>query len=325
MKKRRRIYLVIIGIILVLLLGIIGIWWLISNQKDNEPPQITLKNEMVSLYVDGEWDPDSYIQSVTDPEDGKLKKSDTGRAKSSYWYVSDVDMSKAGEYTLRVVAMDQEESMTSQTIKVTVKERSQASNPDSKPKEEPVDNNPASINNNGGYDENIDPNQAEPCYVNGILLVNKNHPLPKDFGALDPTAASALAQLQAAAQSAGYSIPTVSGYRSYDYQAMLYNGYVQRDGQAAADTYSDRPGCSEHQTGLAFDVGAIDNNYGNTAEGQWLAAHCHEFGFIIRYQQGKESITGYMYEPWHIRYVGVNAATEIAQRGITLEEYLGVY
>ncbi len=324
MKKRRRIYLVIIGIILVILLVIIGIWWFLDNQKENQPPRITLKSEMVSLYVDDEWDPDSYIQSVEDLEDGKLKKSDTGKAKSSYWYISDVDISKAGEYTLRIIAMDQDESMTSQTIKVTVKERSQTSNSDSKPKEEPNDSDSVPANNNGGYDENIDPHQAEPFYVNGILLVNKRHPLPPSFGALDSTAAAALAQLQDAALDVGYAIPTVSGFRTYDYQVSLYNRYVAQDGQAAADTYSARPGFSEHQTGMVFDVGSIDNNYGNTAEGQWLAKHCHEFGFIIRYPQGKENITGYMYEPWHIRYVGVKAATEIYQRGITLEEYLGV-
>src|SRR5699024_623564 len=112
----------------------------------------------------------------------------------------------------------------------------------------------------------------------------------------------AFLQLQADAAKAGHSIPLVSGYRSYSYQAQLYDSYVARDGQAAADRYSARPGHSEHQSGLAMDVGAIDNNYGQTPAGQWLNAHCAEYGFILRYPQGKESITGYMYEPWHIRY-----------------------
>ena len=94
--------------------------------------------------------------------------------------------------------------------------------------------------------------------------------------------------------------------------------------QAAADRYSARPGHSEHQSGLAMDVGAIDNNYGQTPAGQWLNAHCAEYGFILRYPQGKESITGYMYEPWHIRYVGSAAAEAIMANGLTLEEYLGV-
>ena len=116
----------------------------------------------------------------------------------------------------------------------------------------------------------------------------------------------------------------ISGYRSYDYQAQLYNGYVARDGKEAADRYSAQPGKSEHQTGLAFDVGSIDNNYGETAAGRWLAAHCADYGFILRYPPGKEHITGYMYEPWHIRYVGASTARAIMSSGLTLEEYLGV-
>ena len=119
-------------------------------------------------------------------------------------------------------------------------------------------------------------------------------------------------------------MPLLSGFRSYSTQKVLYNSYVQTDGVEAADTYSARPGHSEHQTGLAFDVGNIDYGYGDTDAGRWLNDHAHEYGFIIRYLKGKESITGYVYEPWHIRYVGLNVASEIHTRGITLEEYLGV-
>lgn len=86
---------------------------------------------------------------------------------------------------------------------------------------------------------------------------------------VDATAYAALLQLQAGAQEAGYSIPLISGYRSYDYQAQLYNGYVARDGKEATDRYSAQPGKSEHQSGLAFDVGSIDNNYGESDAGRW--------------------------------------------------------
>ena len=92
----------------------------------------------------------------------------------------------------------------------------------------------------------------------------------------------------------------------------------------AADTYSARAGHSEHQTGLAFDVGKIDDNYGNTKEGVWLKNNAHIYGFIIRYPKGKEHITGYKYEPWHIRYLGVDIATKVYNKGVTLEEYLGI-
>ena len=96
------------------------------------------------------------------------------------------------------------------------------------------------------------------------------------------------------------------------------------DGQALADTYSARPGHSEHQTGLAFDVGAIDDNFGSTAAGKWLANNAHLYGFIIRYPKGKENITGYKYEPWDIRFLGIDIATKVYESGLTLDEYLGI-
>ena len=119
-------------------------------------------------------------------------------------------------------------------------------------------------------------------------------------------------------------MPIISGFRSYGTQSRLYNNYVARDGEAKANTYSAKPGQSEHQTGLAFDVGALDDNYGNTAAGRWLSENAHKYGFIIRYMKGKENITGYQYEPWHIRYVGETVAADIYSKGLTLEEYLGV-
>ena len=160
-------------------------------------------------------------------------------------------------------------------------------------------------------------------YINGILIVNKKYSLPSTYNpGVNSTADNALKQLQQAAQNAGHSIPLISGFRSYSRQQTLYNNYVARDGQAKADTYSARPGHSEHQTGLAFDVGKLDDNYGNTPAGIWLKENCHKYGFIIRYPKGKESITGYQYEPWHIRYVGEEVATEIYENNLILEEYL---
>ena len=134
----------------------------------------------------------------------------------------------------------------------------------------------------------------------------------------------ALLELQNAASSAGYSIPLISGFRSQTTQTGLYNRYVARDGKDVADTYSARPGHSEHETGLAYDIGEIDNNYGETPAGTWLAQHAHEFGFIIRYPKGKEDITKYQYEPWHVRYVGTEHAAKIYEQDLTLEEYLGI-
>ncbi|WP_299168891.1 D-alanyl-D-alanine carboxypeptidase family protein [uncultured Arthrobacter sp.] len=137
-----------------------------------------------------------------------------------------------------------------------------------------------------------------------------------------------LQNLFAAARNAGAPLAVVSAYRSYDQQAALYNSYVAQYGQAVADTISARPGHSEHQTGLAVDVGNLDGSCGlgacfaNTAGGRWVAANAHRYGFIIRYPNGYQSTTGYTFEPWHLRYVGRSVATEMRTRGIpTMEHY----
>lgn len=162
-------------------------------------------------------------------------------------------------------------------------------------------------------------------YVNGILIANKTYSLPADYNpGVDPTAQAAFDEMAQAAANEGLNIYISSGFRSYDYQAGLYQRYVDRDGQAAADTYSARPGHSEHQTGLAFDLNTISDSFANTPEGQWVAAHCHEYGFILRYPAEKEEITGYKYEPWHLRYLGIEQATAVAESGLCLEEYLGI-
>lgn len=152
--------------------------------------------------------------------------------------------------------------------------------------------------------------------------------VPNEFSQpLREPAARAVEQLYAAAQAEGVNFGIISAYRDYSTQVALYNKYVSRDGQEAADTYSARPGHSEHQTGLAVDFddgGACYLNacFEATAAGQWLAAHAYEYGFVLRYPTAKEAITGFTYEPWHFRYVGVELATEIHNTGVqTLEEF----
>ncbi len=166
---------------------------------------------------------------------------------------------------------------------------------------------------------------SEITYINGILLVNKNHPIPSDYApGLQDEAYNAFLELSKDAEAAGFDIQLLSGYRSYETQERLYNNYVAVYGQAEADTFSARPGTSEHQTGLAMDVGWIDDTYGDTPSGIWLAQNCYKYGFIIRYPKDKESITGYKYEPWHIRYLGKDIAEAVYNSGLCLEEYLGV-
>lgn len=162
-------------------------------------------------------------------------------------------------------------------------------------------------------------------YVDGILIANKSYDLPSYYDpGMDSTTLKQFNLLSNAAAKEGLNIYMSSGYRSYSYQSLIYNNYVSWYGQIMADTFSARPGHSEHQTGLAIDVNTIDDSFANTPEAIWLENHAHEYGFIVRYPKGKENITGYKYEPWHIRYLGVETATAVYKSGLSLEEYLGI-
>lgn len=186
---------------------------------------------------------------------------------------------------------------------------------------------------------------AEPDSI--TVLVNKSNRLPLDYKPDDlvypdvpfifeekvekrmmrKVAAEALERMFTAAKEDGIHLAGVSGYRSGNTQKALFERYVRRDGEEAASRYSARPGHSEHQTGLAMDVSgstgkcAATDCFADTEEAAWLAENAHKYGFIIRYPKGKEEITGYKYEPWHLRYVGEEIAEAIWSQGITLEEY----
>lgn len=175
---------------------------------------------------------------------------------------------------------------------------------------------------------------------NILVLVNKNHKLNKDYIPRDlekislkyateekylrKEAKVAFEKLSEEARLRNYKIVAVSTYRSYDYQNKLYNYYVETKGLEYADLCSARPGHSEHQTGLSVDVMGSNNDYDRFEESNeftWMKENAHKFGFILRYPKGKEQITGFKYEPWHYRYVGIDVATEIYQNNLTLEEY----
>ena len=178
--------------------------------------------------------------------------------------------------------------------------------------------------------------------IDGILIVNKSYPLPKDYvptntykdatglnyctTCIDKDAYEKYKEMKADATALGLNIWIQSGYRSYNLQESLYNKYVNRDGKVAADTYSARPGHSEHQTGLAFDLNSISDDFQYTDEGKWVNNNCYKYGYILRYPKGKEHITGYKYESWHLRYVGEELATKLYNNGewITLEEHFNL-
>lgn len=139
--------------------------------------------------------------------------------------------------------------------------------------------------------------------------------------------ADALQKLFAAGERENVILKAVSGYRSYARQKAIYDSNVSKRGATETDKVSAKPGASEHQTGLTVDVSsdavgcALEERFGETPDGKWLAANCHKYGFIIRYPKHKSGITGYSYEPWHIRYVGRKLATHLYKHGLTLEEY----
>jgi len=177
-----------------------------------------------------------------------------------------------------------------------------------------------------------------------LVLVNKYNKLPsgfmqynlvnmdKQYVAKDgkqylllDTVYNEYVRMSNAAKSAGLSMWVVSAYRTEDYQRNLYNDRVRTSGIAYADNYSARPGHSEHQTGMAVDLGCAGGTFEYSPEFKWMQNHAHEYGFILRYPKGKEWITGYSYEPWHYRYVGAQVAGIIHREGITYEEYCAKY
>ncbi|WP_246031902.1 M15 family metallopeptidase [Salibacterium salarium] len=142
-------------------------------------------------------------------------------------------------------------------------------------------------------------------------------------------AAKALEELFDGAKADGMQLYAISGYRSYDRQEAIFAANAAEDGEEAANQYSAQAGESEHQSGLAMDVSsqsndfALTNEFGETPEGEWLTEHAHEYGFVIRYPEDKTDITGYQYEPWHLRYVGEDLAETLYEEDETLEEYYG--
>lgn len=162
--------------------------------------------------------------------------------------------------------------------------------------------------------------------IDGVLIANKSFPLPDGYepGGLLPQVLSAWEVMVSDAKADGIDLFIISGYRSYETQKELYESYVYQNGREEADTYSARPGHSEHQTGLAFDINEISYSFGETPEGRWVKENAAKYGFIIRYPQEKQTITGYIYEPWHLRYLGTDLALKVERSGLCLEEYFNI-
>lgn len=260
---------------------------------DDVKPEINLlgKEEMIIDYGSNYKEP--YF-TATDNYDGDIKNKVKIKGK--------VNTKRSGTYKLTYKVSDSSGNTCKKTITVIVKDKTQST---IKSPEIKVLNGIT--------------------YVEGILLVNKTYHLPKNYDPkVNKEALKNLKKMQADAKALGLNIPLVSGYRSYETQEKLYNKYVKKDGENKANTYSAKPGESEHQTGLAFDIGSVDRSFANTVEAKWLAENAYLYGFIIRYPKDKTNVTGYIYEPWHVRYLGEKKAKDVYLSGLTLEEYLGV-
>ena len=283
------------------------------NIIDKEKPVIESEDK-ITIEVGDEIDLLSKV-SVSDNYDDKVDVNLEGT----------YDNNKEGTYDLSYIAKDSSGNETKKNFTLVVE----------KPKYRKMKDK--TITTEKGYTLKIENGVA---YIDGILIANKTYYLPENYtpknpyttlsnscvNCLEKEVMTAYQEMNADAKTLGLKLWLASGYRSYSYQESLYSRYVQNDGKKAADTYSARAGHSEHQTGLAFDLNNVDESFGETAEGKWIKDNCYRFGFIIRYPKGKEEITGYIYEPWHLRYVGKELAEKIYNKGnwTTLEEYFGI-
>lgn len=177
-----------------------------------------------------------------------------------------------------------------------------------------------------------------------LVICNKYYQLPSDFTPeglksvpdgyfvadgksyqLKQNALDAFISMSDAAKQEGLSLRIISAYRSNSYQANLYQKYKNNNGQTAADRFSARPGHSEHETGLAIDINDVAQAFENTEEFTWLGKNAHKYGYVLRYPEGMENVTGYMYEPWHYRYLGIEVATQLKNSGLTYDAYYAMY
>ena len=279
----------------------------IVNVVDKEAPKIIFKNELES-EIGEEID---LLKDVMVEDNSKEKI--TPQVEGEY------DINKSGDYKLYYIAVDTSGNKAKEEFILHIKEKNV---------EKQITSNDnqgtTSFTTSKGF-KGVTKNGV--TYIDGYLIVNKTYTLPSSYGnGLTNATTEAFNKMQAAARAAGLNIYISSGFRSYSYQKTLYNNYVNRDGVVAADTYSARAGHSEHQSGLAFDVNTINDSFANTEEGKWLNDNCYKYGFILRYPNGKGDETGYQYEPWHFRYVGVELAEKLYNNGnwITVEDYFGI-
>ena len=288
------------------------------NVYDDEKPSIIFSKELT--IEEGE-----NIDLLKD-----VKVEDNSQEKITPSVEGNYDINEPGKYQLYYVAKDSSDNEAKEEFTLIVKEKKkESSQNDSLSNPQETKTFTTSKGFKGVIKDGI-------TYIDGYLIVNKTYSLPSSYGtSLTSTTKNAFNKMQAAAKLDGINIYIASGFRSYQTQNRLYNNYVARDGKAKADTYSARPGHSEHQSGLAFDIcshdldgqdACINSNFDNTDQAKWLAQNAYKYGFILRYPKGKTNETGYKYESWHFRYVGTDLSTKLYNNGdwLTMENYFGI-
>lgn len=318
--NKKRLAILIIGVVLFLILVIGLVLHFVPNSDDkkvgafvNDTEKPTL-NGVQDLTFDGKTDLDFYSH---------LQMSDNSNEKLDITVTGDYDLTVNGEYNLLYVLKDASGNTEEQEFVLTVD--IEKGNPTKKVSYKTVTPK--------GYTLEVIDGIA---YIEGHIIVNKSYSIPKDYNPgkmvyleksqmVLPEVVDPFKQLVSDSSQLGLNIYNATCYRSYGFQNTLYTNYIKRDGKEAAETYSARPGYSEHHTGLAIDVNSVSNAFAGTPESVWLNDNCHRYGFIIRYPKGKEDITGYQYEPWHLRYVGEELAAKLYNNGdwITMEEHFG--
>lgn len=264
---------------------------------------------------------DSSVASVTN--EGVITAKSAGNCTIEAYYENDYRLVASMEVTV----IDPF-PITSQETTAPETPSPETTTPDTEPEPEPETDPPAS-STPAPAPEYSGSHKMEVIdgitYFDGVMIANKTYTLPASYNpGVQPEAMDAFYDMQAAAAADGISLWILSSFRSYEDQDVIYNRYVAQDGRDAADTYSSRPGHSDHQTGYTFDLNSLEQDFQYDPAGQWLDKNCYKYGFIIRYPKGKESSTGYMYEPWHVRYIGIDLATKVTQSGLSLEEYFGI-
>ena len=266
---------------------------------------------------------DSSVASVTN--EGVITAKSAGNCTIEAYYENDYRLVA----TMEVTVIDSF-PITSQETTAPETPSPETTTPDTEPEPEPEpETDPPASSTPAPAPEYSGSHKMEVIdgitYFDGVMIANKTYTLPASYNpGVQPEAMDAFYDMQAAAAADGISLWILSSFRSYEDQDVIYNRYVAQDGRDAADTYSSRPGHSDHQTGYTFDLNSLEQDFQYDPAGQWLDKNCYKYGFIIRYPKGKESSTGYMYEPWHVRYIGVDLATKVTQSGLSLEEYFGI-